>query len=313
MKHYKSIGVKYWKSYFKDLKPFDTLDIEEVLLKNKQTLLSFDECKVEEGKGRYFLRISKEQLSEPRVKSLHTKFNHKNTNINDLQIIKFEGYGERVFTQEYSNEYLINEVPNFQLRDGKITPGFGTWNWQEYFKNVDKGLTPRENIYLEIPHSIINDNLATLEGTDVVIIKKFIDEIENTDASWEDIENVNKVIKKYDSIWKDWNFNFPILSYISVKRDGLLFPILGAISPNGLPGNGLHRFALSAFAKSDVPFILPVSNKKRYNIRSKFKQYRKIDGEYTYLLIDTDTQEKKLTFYLSSEDTIKECIGQCAF
>ena len=314
---HKRNGVKFWKPFFNDLKPFDTLDIEEVLQRYKNTIQSFGKCIEEENIGHYFLRVTKEQLIEPRVKKLHSKFNHKNTDLDNLQIIKFEGYGKRVFTQDYDNNFLKSHsgrnsigTPNFQLRDGKVTPGFGTWNWKEYFERVDKGLTSRENIYLEIPYKIIEDNLALLEGTDVSIIKKFISEIELTKEGWNDIESVNKVIKEYDSIWKDWNFEFPILSYTSVKRDGLLFPILGAFSANSFPGNGLHRFAMSAFAKSDVPFILPKSKEKRYYIRSKFRDYKKLDNEYTYLLLDVDTESKTITFYLSSDSTIKKCLGK---
>lgn len=303
---HKNTGVNFWKPFFNDLKPFDILDIEDVLKRYKDTISSFDECKVQEQNGHYFLRITEDQLTDPRVKKLHTIFNHKNININDLQIIKFEAYGKRVFKQDYDPNYIKRDMPNFQLRDGKVTPGFGTWNWKEYFQRVDKGTTSRENIYLEIPYKIIEENLALLEGTDVNIIKKFINEIED----WNDIDYINETIKNYDKIWKDWNFEFPILSYISVKRDGLLFPILGAVSANSFPGNGLHRFAMTALAKSDVPFILPKSNESRYYIRSKFKDYRKIDNENTYLLLDVNTIKKEITFYLSSEDIIKECLGK---
>ena len=37
-------GVKYWKPYFNDLKPFDLLDIHDVLDRQKKTIESFDEC-----------------------------------------------------------------------------------------------------------------------------------------------------------------------------------------------------------------------------------------------------------------------------
>jgi len=67
---------------------------------------------------------------------------------------------------------------------------------------------------------------------------------------------------------------------------------------------------MTALAKSDVPFILPKSNESRYYIRSKFKDYRKIDNENTYLLLDVNTEKKEITFYLSSEDIIKECLGK---
>jgi len=316
MTEHKSTGVNFWKPFFNDLKPFDTLDIEDVLKRNKDTIASFDECKKQEENGNYFLRITEDQLTDPRVKKLHGTFNHKNTNIKELEIIKFKAYGERVFTQDYDRNYIkpsnslfTYDQPNFQLRDGKVSPGFGSWDWKDYFHRVDIGETSKKNIYLEIPHKIIEDNLALLEGTDAYIIKNFISEIEDTDEAWSNIDYVNEVIKKYDTIWKDWNYQFPILSYTSVKRDGLLFPILGGYSSTCLPGNGLHRFCMTAFAKSDVPIILPKHNKNRYHIRSKFKNYRKIDNEYTYLLLDVDTKKERIVFYLSSEDTIKECLG----
>ena len=44
MTEHKSTGVNFWKPFFNDLKPFDILDIEDVLKRYKDTISSFDEC-----------------------------------------------------------------------------------------------------------------------------------------------------------------------------------------------------------------------------------------------------------------------------
>ena len=114
IKH-KNTGVNFWKPFFNDLNPFDILDIEDVLRRYKDTIYSFDQCKKQQEAGHYFLRITDDQLTDPRVKKLHTTFNHKNTNLNDLQIIKFEAYGKRAFKQNYDPNYIKRDMPNGEL------------------------------------------------------------------------------------------------------------------------------------------------------------------------------------------------------
>ena len=64
IKH-KTTGVNFWKPFFNDLNPFDTLDIEDVLKRYKDTICSFDQCKKQEEAGHYFLRITDDQLTDP--------------------------------------------------------------------------------------------------------------------------------------------------------------------------------------------------------------------------------------------------------
>ena len=77
--------IKYWKPYFNDLKPFDLLDVCDVLERQKNTLESFDECKKQQENGHYFLKITGDQLDHPEVKRLHEKFNHKSVDENNLK------------------------------------------------------------------------------------------------------------------------------------------------------------------------------------------------------------------------------------
>jgi hypothetical protein len=339
-KVFKSIGVRYWKDCFSDLEPFDVLDIDDVLMRYRNTLEYFDECHEQQENGHYFLKITEDQLDHPEVKRLHEKFNHKSVDVNDLQIIKFEPYGKRPYERSYKLDHIIEDRPNFQLRDGKVTPGFGTWNWKEmYFNRIEKGIISRNNIYLEIPYRIISNNLVSLNGkfyqkvlpkNGIEVIKKFIEEVENTDHSWDDTDKVNKIIDKYDEKCPDWNFEFPIFAYSTIKQNGLLFPSFHVYSPYSIASQGLHRLIMPAYAKSDVPIIISVpvdNNDLRYFIYSSNKDFKKINNEYSFLLIDVNIESKKLIFYLTpvelydvkeiTHENFKqwktEYIGECEF
>ena len=319
----KWFGVKYWKPYFNDLEPFDLLDIHDVLERQKKTIESFDECKEQQQSGHYFLKINNEQVKHSEVKKLHEKFNHKNVDLNDVdkQIIKFfpnSTYGSVPYKKNYDTQYKIDGRINFQLRDGKVTPGFGTWDWKKYFEAVDNKKQSRTKIYLEIPHQVISENLISLNekfyrkvlpNNGIAIIKNFIKEVETCGGElnkqhahpWNDNENVNKIIDKYDELYSDWNFEFPIHAYSSVKRKGLLFPSFAANGGHFIAGQGLHRLIMPAYAQSDVPIILPIpmENNDRYFIFSAHADFKKIDGEYSFLMIDVNRNDKKLIFYLT--------------
>lgn len=314
----KWFGVKYWKPYFNDLKPFDVLDVYDVLERQKNTLESFDECKKQQENGHYFLKITEDQLDHPEVKRLHEKFNHKSVDVNNLKIIKFEPYGKRPYERSYKLDRIIEDRPNFQLRDGKVTPGFGTWSWKTHFESVDNQSLSRTKIYLEIPHQVISENLISLNQkfyrkvlpkNGIEIIKKFIKEVETNDGEykkqhahpWKDTERVNKIIDKYDKKYPDWNFEFPIFAYSTIKQSGLLFPSFYVSSPYFIASQGLHRLIMPAYAQSDVPIILPIPvvYKKRYFIFSSHNDFRKIGGEYSFLMIDVNRESKKLIFYLT--------------
>jgi len=322
-KNFKTVGVKYWKPYFDDLEPFDLLDIHEVLNRQKKTIESFDECKEQQENGHYFLKIDSEQFKHPEVKKLHQKFNHESVNLNDVdkQIIKFlpnNTYGNIPYRRNYDVHHTIDDRINFQLRDGKVTPGFGTWDWKNYFEAVGNKKQSRTKIYLEIPHQVISENLVSLNEkfyrevlpkNGIDIIKKFIKEVETNSGelkkqhahTWDDIEKVNEIIDKYDELYSDWNFEFPIHAYSSVKRKGLLFPSFAANGGHFIAPQGLHRLIMPSYAQSDVPIILPIpmENNERYFIFSAHTDFKKIDGEYSFLMIDVDRNKKKLIFYLT--------------
>ena len=322
-KNFKTVGVKYWKPYFDDLEPFDLLDIHEVLNRQKKTIESFDECKEQQENGHYFLKIDSNQFKHTEVKKLHQKFNHESVNLNDVdkQIIKFlpnNTYGNIPYRRNYDVHHTIDDRINFQLRDGKVTPGFGTWDWKNYFEAVGNKKQSRTKIYLEIPHQVISENLVSLNEkfyrevlpkNGIDIIKKFIKEVETNSGelkkqhahTWDDIEKVNEIIDKYDELYSDWNFEFPIHAYSSVKRKGLLFPSFAANGGHFIAPQGLHRLIMPSYAQSDVPIILPIpmENNERYFIFSAHTDFKKIDGEYSFLMIDVDRNKKKLIFYLT--------------
>ena len=305
---YKSVGVRYWKNYFSHLSPFDNINLYDYLDRSKKTLQSFPGCDLEEELGHYFLRMEKDYLNDPRVKKLHETYNPSNLNFDYPEVIKFQ-YTKRLYERDYSYMNFIGGVVNFQLRDCKLQPGFASIKWPTVYKKMDSSYYNETFIYLEIPHEVILENMVSLGGhfykkvlptNGVQIVKNFVDEVEAT-CGWIDNIEVNKIIDKYDKIAPNWNHEFPIVSYSYVKKKGLIFPNFWILGPHHMWWQGLHRMWMPALARFDCPMILPKPiHDSKYYIHSVHKDFRKINGRYSRLLIEVDVKNKKLVFYLTT-------------
>ena len=65
------------------------------------------------------------------------------------------------------------------------------------------------------------------------IAKKFIREVKD----WDDIESIDKLIDEYDKKYLNWNHDFPIFGFMSILKNGLLFPNIafsGGVKKNGV-------------------------------------------------------------------------------
>ena len=81
-KIYKNSGVRYWKDSFIDLKPFDEMNLGEVLTRYKNILEGFKEYQPDNGA--FFVPIKRtSDLNIPEVKRIHEKFNSKTCIVDD--------------------------------------------------------------------------------------------------------------------------------------------------------------------------------------------------------------------------------------
>lgn len=170
-------------------------------------------------------------------------------------------------------------------------------------------------IYLELPHTLINKYMThTHDNDDVSVIRAFIETVENSPKGWEP-DNYKRIEKEFDKIFPEtstytdmyethtcikWKQDFDIRQYISIKENGLMFPICYN-STKHILRRGTHRAVLLAMTRSDVPIIL---------------QYPGLDGDvnkkYTLetpdffeggsLTIDVDVQKKELKFSINSKE-----------
>ena len=81
-----------------------------------------------------------------------------------------------------------------------------------------------------------------------------------------DIESIDKLIDEYDKKYLNWNHDFPIFGFMSILKNGLLFPNIafsGGGKKNGVGFNkilsdGTHRLFMTAMSGSDYPMFVQV-------------------------------------------------------
>lgn len=246
---YKSTGVRYWKNNFSNYKPFDIIPYQEVVnsyLSNNSEL-----------EGNY------------------DKFGWNDRPINsDTEKLK-EGEFWNGFAPTY---YNISPIDNgFTMAKADVISmdmkGLGT-GWTHF-------------VYLELPYEIINNYMTNLhDNEDVSILREFIDEVENSPNGWEE-SNWKSIEAEFDKKYPEtstytdyfethkcikWKQDFDILQYISLKQNGLLYPICYNSSFHILD-RGTHRAVLLAKSKSDVPIFiqypsLDIGSKKDFTLHT---------------------------------------------
>ena len=158
------------------------------------------------------------------------------------------------------------------------------------------------------------------DNEDVSIARKFINEVERSEKGWEN-ENWKKIEKEYDKQYPEtstytdfyethtvlkWKQDFDIRQYISIKQNGLLFPICYN-DKHFMLRRGTHRAVLLAMTQSDVPVFLQypyLSDKtlKEYSVKTP-----KFFGNKS-LNITVKPESKSLDFFLEDENS-KNFIG----
>tara|TARA_R100000908_G_scaffold54484_1_gene29766 strand:+ start:15410 stop:16429 length:1020 start_codon:yes stop_codon:yes gene_type:complete len=313
---FKNSGVRYWKDFFNDLKPFDKINLDELLTRHHNTLLSFDNFNPDNDW--FFIPIKKQSDLEENSEllRLHKKFNSPNAVIEKSKNkrIAFSAYGKSPYLRSHYSKGgeggIINSHQNW--KDGMIRPGLNISNWDNITKRLMKGNITNEFIYLEIPYKIILDFLEVNHTNHPMKIpKQFVTEIEKTKNGWKDDDSVNKLIDEYDKKYPNWNFDFPVFGYTSFIKYGTLFPTF--YFGHKIFKNGTHRMYNTCLSKSDVPIFInvPTKNLNKFDKliidKNKFmiftaKLFSKFQDEYSRLFISIDCNERIVEYYLSDDD-----------
>lgn len=170
-------------------------------------------------------------------------------------------------------------------------------------------------IYLELPFELINKHMTQMhDNSDVSIAREFIRVVEATELGW-DTDNWKDIEKEFDnkypaiSTYTDfyethsvlkWKQDFDIHQYISIKKEGILFPICYNDKYSMLR-RGTHRAVLLAMTNSDIPIFLQYPNT---TLDTKIK-YTVTTPEFfgsSILEMEVDVENKKLEFKINSKN-----------
>lgn len=264
---FKQSEVRYWGNNFTKYNNFDIVDYQEVV---DVYIKTSNELKPNYDKFGWNER------------PINTKVDKVDENAN------WRGYDPVYFNIDPTNESIVMAKADVISMD---MYGVGE-TWDKF-------------IYLTLPYELINNYMTNLhDNDDVTIAREFITEVENT-VGW-DGDQWKEIEAKYDKIYPEtstytdmyethtcikWKQDFDIRQYISIKKNGLLFPICYNETYHMLR-RGTHRAVLLAMTKSDVPIFLQLPKEKEYRVNTpKF-----FGGKHLQMYVDIPN--KKLTFDL---------------
>ena len=289
--NYKLVGTKYWKSYFGDLKCFDRISFIDIISRIDSTLREFKEY----YSSGALISFKEEYEDIPEMKELYDKFNKENS----TNRITFWPEGRSPFAYKYTSK-LIGGTSNYQIRDGQIVPPFERKDiYQSHVLKEKTGQIDPDYLYLAIPYEFISEYMVkTNNNWNMDIAKKFIREVKD----WDDIESIDKLIDKYDKKYLNWNHDFPIFGFMSIFKNGLLFPnITFSCGPhyNKILDSGTHRLFMTAMSGSDFPMFVQIpKNKIRFSLISVMNIFK----DETQLRIDVDLENKEYVLFLDKKD-----------
>ena len=260
-------GVRYWGENFKKFNHFDIIHYKDVV--------------------EAYIKTSNE------LKPNHEKFGWNerpiNSDVDNLDDTKnWNGFDPVYFNIDPTEEPVVMAKADVISMD---MSGVGN-TWDKF-------------LYLTLPYDLINKYMTNMhDNEDVSIARKFITEVEDK-VGW-DGEEWKNIEKKYDELYPatsqytdlyethtciKWKQDFDIRQYISIQKNGLLFPICYN-SMYHMLRRGTHRAVLLAMTKSDVPIFLQVPNEKHYKVTTpKFFGGKRLE-------MWVDINDKKLDFNL---------------
>ena len=305
--------MKWWKGIFNDLKPYDTLSMDNVLYKYLSGLKAFEEYQGVYDEGYFFVNIHKSQHKYNELKEFHEKYNSPFCDLDDFKLHgqyyepnKKIAYGLKQYKNFDKPEYhttlkFKGQTSNYNGRDGQIRGGFATPSLYEYYyKPKAENRITGEWLYQEIPHSIIYNNLkTTTNGVDITYSKKFVNEVTDT-IGWDDIEEVKKVVDKYDIKYPDWSHDFPINGFMQMRKEGILFPAIWTFFRK-LVYHSFHRMIMTSFNSMNFPFIIPIPCGMRKWTGQSLEPNFFNKGEYKYLNFHFDLDKKQTEFEFTTK------------
>lgn len=285
---YKLTGTKYWKPHFNDLGLFDKVSLYELLYRVEKTFADFGDFH-QNGTLVYY----KDEYNDiPEMNDLYKKFNKDNDHI-DKQV-GFWPEGKPLFRYKYNND-LINSTCNYQFRDGIVKSPFEHLDlYTNHFLQVENNLIEKDYLYLPIPHKFIFDYLEKTNNNWIMEIPRlFISKIKN----WSNIEEVDSKIDKFDKKYPNWNHDFPIMSYMSILKNGLLFPNT-TFKLNSILTTGTHRLFMCGMSGNDYPMFIPIPKGKK---EFKVKTLRPIFKGNTDLTLKINLNKKQYELFLDDK------------
>tara|TARA_B100001094_G_scaffold212759_1_gene206700 strand:- start:173 stop:1057 length:885 start_codon:yes stop_codon:yes gene_type:complete len=285
---YKLIGTKYWKPHFNDLGCFDRVGLHELLYRVEKTFADFGDLH-ENGKLVYY----KDEYNDiPEMNDLYKKFNKDNDHI-DKQV-GFWPEGKPLFRHKYNND-LIDSTCNYQFRDGIVKSPFEHLDlYTNHFLQVENNLIEKDYLYLSIPHKFILDYLEKTNNNWIMEIPRlFISKIKD----WSNVEEVDSEIDKFDKKYPNWNHDFPIMSYMSILKNGLLFPNT-TFKLNSILTTGTHRLFMCGMSGNDYPMFIPIPKGKK---EFKVKTLRPIFKGNTDLILKINLNKKQYELFLDDK------------
>ena len=173
------------------------------------------------------------------------------------------------------------------------------------------GKTWDDFIYLEIPSWLFNKyQTAVHSNRDVKYFREFMNEVDKTNLSKESVE---KLIEEYDEKYKDvgkyvdyfgdfndpaWRLDLDVSQYVSIKKDGLIYPIMFNDTRYAFT-RGTHRALFLAHTDSDVPFIMQYpKGKKRWTIELAENFDEK------HVIMRVDLEKKSLRFFRDGKELL---------
>jgi hypothetical protein len=264
--------VRYWFDTFKHLKSFDIIpyqDVVDLYLKNQSLL---EENKFEKLGGD----------NERPINSDIEKVDNKGF---------WGGYSPRYYNIDPHGNKLTQAKADVVSMDMK---GLGK-TWTHF-------------VYLEIPFELFNNHQVSVFSNDnIEPYREFLNDIDKTDLSK---EKVDTLIQEYDKKYpetsymntmfrsyqtKDWSKDLEVSQYITLKQNGIIYPICYNSSKYAFL-RGSHRSFFLAHTKSDVPIFLqcPMLNGKIPKGEWEVKFEKHFDKT---IIMKVNLREKYLKFY----------------
>ena len=166
-------------------------------------------------------------------------------------------------------------------------------------------------IYLELPSWLFNKyQTAVHSNRDVTYFRKFMSDVDKTDLTR---DSVLKLKDEYDKKYKDvgkyvdfygdfhdpaWRLDLDVSQYVSIKKDGLIYPIMFNSKTHAF-SRGTHRALFLAHTSSDVPFVMqyPKGRKKwEIELAENFDE--------KHVIMRVNLEEKSLKFYRDGQELI---------